>query len=731
MLDFSFSSTSLNAVDPIILCRFLSRLCACAQLSHITKDNSREVRTYKVTHETLLNAISIGWCLEDYNAFIQELATIAQIGVEALKCDKVLTLFQTLYDDFQSAKATQTPSPFIEPLFAFPSTISQHNFTKIPIFKNGRGAQHKWGWWNRKQEIMKGGQNLKAAQVIALSKIFCDPGMKAPRIQTDNEIHQSGCVVLPCGSGKTLIIALTAAMTKGNSLIICKDLTGVNQLVETFRKWTNLRYTKDSYDDTSDFVILTSETKVGVLNLLRHKGENKDATAIIVITTYSMLHNRQKGKFHDPIFDKMSWKFLGLDEAHTAAVHTRTALSNIGGRVDKLLAFTATEVRSDDQRVSFIAGPKLFELMRVDAVQMGLALDGCIHIVRYNLDHWGEAGAEIKKAYLENSDKSGTCESDDEMEGSAETEKNDPAKIAKNTKIMGRTNAGHYLEFANPINLLLLRFLVHFHAYKQKQKVIIFVRRINMVMMLVNWFRWTFMSGSSRSEDEASVQGIDADMTDEEREYIKWHFNNGNINVLITTTVGETGMDVPNAQIAIELTPNRSTVSLVQKMGRICRKSEVDAYNQCWKNGPKFIFYLLTPDIKESNERVVTRHVEVLHKWRDTIQTEGYDVYESTFRNVVDGKKDKKSMVFKICGRDQHDGKQKINCKMNCVSFQDMQSTRQQFLQDSFGQESLKAMEMESIHETITIHRRDYSLHEMIESQHGTRTFLSYLKTLA
>ena len=83
---------------------------------------------------------------------------------------------------------------------------------------------------------------------------------------------RSGIIVLPCGAGKTLV-GIAAAATMGKScIVLCPNQTSVQQWVEQFARFTDVR--------VSSLVTLTAKKKEPLPDL--HE-------AVILLTTYSMI----------------------------------------------------------------------------------------------------------------------------------------------------------------------------------------------------------------------------------------------------------------------------------------------------------------------------------------------------------------------------------------------------------------------------------------------------------
>lgn len=470
------------------------------------------------------------------------------------------------------------------------------NSSMIPISKtisekNKEGDSpkdvSKDGWWARPGGVLHARFTLRTVQKIVLIEL-----LKLHEFKFDYETMKNnsrnlsnGMVILPCGAGKTLLIMILALITKGSVLIICNDITGLNQLKNDFdTKTTN-------FGTQSDLIYLKSNdmSRKHLNEIL--KNAKRTHLGVIVVTTRTMLQ-----ALTDTIKTTgFKFKLLIWDEAHHAVAKiTQVYAPFLWKCSDIKIGFTATNERHDGRFASYLFGPKLFELVRQDMLLYKEVEDVIINIIKY------EIGKTFTEEYL------------------------------KSTNARFRT----LLEYMNPMNLILLRYLVHIHAYKRNEKIIIFVNRIHVLDLLVDWFGWTFMS--AQSYKIKNLAGKSDNMPEEEREYVKKEFNDGKINVLITT-LGDTGMDVPNAQVVIDLTPNKSPLTFTQKAGRVSRQSQQIERNELepgkikGKN-VKSVYYFLCPQIKDENKvKQQTTIATNLRYLRSTFQRDGFQVYTSDF----------------------------------------------------------------------------------------------------
>lgn len=182
---------------------------------------------------------------------------------------------------------------------------------------------------------LKPTSQIRSYQEICLNKMF------------GNGRARSGIIVLPCGSGKTLVGITAISTVKKSALILCTSAVSVEQW-----RHSTLGFTNISPDDVARF---TSDKKEWF--------KNKSG---ILITTYSMMSYSGKRSYEaQKIMDMVSsheWSIMILDEVHVVpALMFRKTVSVIPHHCK--LGLTATLVREDDkiEDLNFLIGPKLYE----------------------------------------------------------------------------------------------------------------------------------------------------------------------------------------------------------------------------------------------------------------------------------------------------------------------------------------------------------------------------------
>jgi DNA excision repair protein ERCC-3 len=149
----------------------------------------------------------------------------------------------------------------------------------------------------------------------------------------------NGTVVLPCGSGKTLVGIYLATLTKTSTLIVTNSQNSVKQ-------WKNslLKFTDISEDSISTYDANNKEIKP------------------ITITTYNMISYKKKGEFiHYATLNKFDWGLLICDEVHLLPANMFRVVASM--QSSKRLALTATFVREDgrEKDIFTLIGPKRYD----------------------------------------------------------------------------------------------------------------------------------------------------------------------------------------------------------------------------------------------------------------------------------------------------------------------------------------------------------------------------------
>jgi DNA excision repair protein ERCC-3 len=152
----------------------------------------------------------------------------------------------------------------------------------------------------------------------------------------------SGVVVLPCGSGKTIVGIAAMGLLKQNTLVLTTSLTAVKQWRRELLDKTTL-----NEDDIAEY---TGETK---------------NTGPVTLSTYQVLTwrpDRESDFAHLDLFKARSWGLIIYDEVHLLPAPVFRATADLQAR--RRLGLTATLVREDGREgdVFALIGPKRFDV---------------------------------------------------------------------------------------------------------------------------------------------------------------------------------------------------------------------------------------------------------------------------------------------------------------------------------------------------------------------------------
>ena len=181
-----------------------------------------------------------------------------------------------------------------------------------------------------------------------------------------------GTIVLPCGSGKTIVGILAMARLKTRTLILCPNVQSAHQWIREIRTKTNI-----------------ADDMIG-----EYSGDVKEIKPITV-STYQILTYRKPGTeeyAHFSLLRDGRWGFIIYDEVHMlpAPVFRITAeLQSI-----YRLGLTATLIREDgrEDEVFSLVGPKRYDSPWSELAQRGYIAEAYCHEIRVPLMEEDEVG---------------------------------------------------------------------------------------------------------------------------------------------------------------------------------------------------------------------------------------------------------------------------------------------------------------------------------------------------
>jgi DNA excision repair protein ERCC-3 len=176
-----------------------------------------------------------------------------------------------------------------------------------------------------------------------------------------------GTIVLPCGSGKTIVGIKIIDLLKTNTLILTTNVAAVHQWIDELADKSNL-----NIDEIGEYT-----------------GDRKEIKPI-TIGTYQILvwrKDKQSEYKHFQLFKERNWGLIIYDEVHLlpAPVFRVTAELQTVRRV----GLTATLVREDgaEGNVFSLVGPKRFEIPWKQLEAKGWIAEATCHEIRIDLSN--------------------------------------------------------------------------------------------------------------------------------------------------------------------------------------------------------------------------------------------------------------------------------------------------------------------------------------------------------
>ncbi len=169
----------------------------------------------------------------------------------------------------------------------------------------------------------------------------------------------SGVVVLPCGSGKTIVGALAMSLAQATTLILVTNTVAARQWRDELLRRTTL--TPDEIGEYS--------------------GARKEIRPV-TIATYQVMTTKRQGIYpHLEVFDSRDWGLIIYDEVHLLPAPIFRFTADIQSR--RRLGLTATLVREDGREgdVFSLIGPKRYDAPWKDIEAQGyIAPADCVEV---------------------------------------------------------------------------------------------------------------------------------------------------------------------------------------------------------------------------------------------------------------------------------------------------------------------------------------------------------------
>ena len=387
----------------------LAEECRNALIPFAELEKSPEhLHTYKLTPLSLWNAASAGFSADDAVDVLEKFARydVPQAVVAWIK--EVCSRF---------GKIRLLPAEDAETLVLVAQTEAIYkeigaNTAVKKLLGAGEGNSYTIKLTDRgtiKQLLLEAGWPVKDEVVLTDGEplefnLRNDTASGSPLVIRDYQINAAkalvgdkgpgtgfGTIVLPCGSGKTIVGMQIMDMLKTSTLIITTNISAVHQWIDELLDKTNL--TKD--------------------DIAEYTGESKDIKPV-TIATYQVLTWRpdKEGPFpHFSIFHERPWGLIIYDEVHMLPAPVFRVVAEL--QAVRRVGLTATLVREDgcEGYVFSLVGPKRYdvpwkELERDKWIASAECIEVRIDLPDYKEIDYAVAGAREKhKIASQNPDK--------------------------------------------------------------------------------------------------------------------------------------------------------------------------------------------------------------------------------------------------------------------------------------------------------------------------------------
>jgi DNA excision repair protein ERCC-3 len=469
------------------------------------------VHIYKLSRLTLWNAAANGWTsgavcavLDRYSRYPVADSVKSWIHQEMKKYGVLILL-----EAKESDSLILTGDPYIMDQLGQSSSIAelvQYRQGEWIIAANNRGnikrACIKLGYPVVDKAGYRDGVHCRMAWDV-------DPSFSLRPYQTEALEHfftgdgnGSGVIVLPCGSGKTILGIAAMLRLCMHTLILTPNTTSAEQWYREIMKRTTL-----------------TEQQVGFYTAVSKQ------IAPVTITTYQMLIQRNKGDLvHFNSLSMQPWGLVIYDEVHLLPAPVFRLSADLQSR--RRLGLTATLIREDgaEEEVFVLVGPKKY-----DAPWKAIEQDGWIAPTKC---------IEVTVPF-----------SDDD-------------KIAY---YQASKRQQHRLAAENSRKLSALEALLKRH---EQDQVLVIGQYLDQLNCVAKRLQAPIITGKTSQK---------------ERNELYERFRNGDIRSLIVSKVANVAVDLPDANVAIQLSGSfGSRQEEAQRIGRILRPNA---------NGKESYFY--------------------------------------------------------------------------------------------------------------------------------------------
>ena len=174
-----------------------------------------------------------------------------------------------------------------------------------------------------------------------------------------------GVVVMPCGSGKTIVGMLIMSLLKTNTLILTPNVAAVHQWMDE----------------------LLDKTELSRDQIAEYSGDSKSVAPVTVATYQIITWRADKGSDfpHFKLFRERAWGLIIYDEVHLLPAPVFRVTAEL--QAVRRLGLTATLVREDDAQdaVFSLVGPKRYDVPWKDLEGKGWIAEAICSEIRIDL----------------------------------------------------------------------------------------------------------------------------------------------------------------------------------------------------------------------------------------------------------------------------------------------------------------------------------------------------------
>lgn len=324
----------------------------------------------------------------------------------------------------------------------------------------------------------------------------------------------SGVIVLPCGSGKTVIGLATMALVQTKTLILTPNISASRQWIREICDKTNLPI--DQVKEYSGEVKEIGPVTVATYQILTQRKRVKKGEENKEVEEAELSDEEVKKELANfPLFSQQKWGLMIYDEVHLLPAPVFRLSTEM--QATRRLGLTATLVREDhkETEVFSLIGPKKYDIpWRILEAQGWIATADCNEI-RIPME------AELKMKY---------------------------ALAPVRDKIT--------LASTNPEKTDIVERLLKYYD-KPDDRVLIIGQYIDQLQSLSEYLQIPLITGKTPNKERDRLYGA---------------FRDGSLKNLMVSKVGNFAIDLPDANVLIQISGTfGSRQEEAQRLGRVLR----------------------------------------------------------------------------------------------------------------------------------------------------------------